>query len=323
MVIVTHNSEALIESCVAATVRAFGHLLDKIIIVDNGSVDITVDRLEKLKASFPAVQYIELAENLGFGAANNIGVKKTTSDFIALVNPDLLLNEGIGSELATNIGIADAIYTAPLYYPDGKRQANIGSFKSLFSALLQLVSAGKLIRRLGWTSALLNLLRFLYPRTTITQYLQEVSDTAAPTIRTVDWVSGAFMFLPRSVWSRVDGFNERFFLYVEDEDFCRRAKTKGIKTMVIPSIGGIHSVGYESKSSIENTLKKFYWRSMSTAYYLKVHVGLCASMTYRFCAALLLLWKFLQAPRAGFPYFSAAQCLLAGDDMLPTLRVPS
>jgi len=318
VIIVSYNNEQELESCVKCSRSAFGQLLKQIIIVDNGSNESTVAEINRISSAHNGVISVFLPSNVGFGAANNIGVKNSTAPFIALVNPDLELAKDIGPLLESFWANDAGVISVPLYYPNGQRQANSGKFKGLVSSLFQLMNIGRLVRRFRLVAFLRT---FRWRRgSAVSVYLEALAGEGSENVIHVDWVSGAFMFLSRKVWDAVGGFDESFFLYVEDEDLCRRVRKAGFNVSVVKCKGGIHKVGFESETNSLWKLKKFYWRSISTATYLSHHDSLLTARIYRLLSVIVLCIHVIANFKIKFPLSKAAYCLLKGQDCLYQLR---
>lgn len=112
----------------------------------------------------------------------------------------------------------------------------------------------------------------------------------------VDWVSGACMLARRSALERVNGFDERYFLYWEDADLCRRLRGQGYQIRYVPAATAVHRVGHSSREARSSAIRAFH----ESAYlYYSTHVAPTASPR-RFAAKVLLAarcWLMLQQSR--------------------------
>jgi len=191
----------------------------EVIIVNNNPKE----NLSNLERKFNKFSFLKTGKNLGYAAGNNIGIKKALkdkADFIFLVNNDTILDKGIlielikAADLNKEIGIfGPKIYFAPGYEFHKERYKKEEQGKVLWYA-------GGLI---DWQNILAS-----------HQGVDEVDFGQYDTSQQTDFVSGCAMFVKKEVFQKVGIFDERYFLYLEDVDFCRRAKMAGFNLFYIP-----------------------------------------------------------------------------------------
>ena len=181
----------------------------------------------------PGVRLIRNPENLGFARASNRGIAATSGDLVILVNPDSLVERGFFEKVEAffeenpSVGIAGP----RILGEDGELQLSARREISLVSGLL------------GRTS----LLTRLFPKSSLVKsQFPAVTSFEAPT--NVDWVSGACMVLRRRAVEQVGAFDERFFMYFEDADLCRRAREAGWSVFYLPHVEVIHEAGGSSRN---------------------------------------------------------------------------
>lgn len=179
----------------------------EIIVADNGS---SADKMDALQQEFPQVQWLRMDRNIGFGAALNRAVKEAKGDFVLLANPDLMTKQGSLQQLIDFFdGHAQAGIVGPkLVFENGKVQDSARKFPTVWS-LLQ--------HRLG--------------------FKEPLPDVASP----VDWLVGAALLMRRDVFLKLGGFDERFFLFFEDTDLCRRVKEAGYEAWYSPDSIFVHT----------------------------------------------------------------------------------
>ena len=197
----------------------------EIIIADNASSDGT---LEMLQRDFPDLKVLTSDKNEGFSKPVNRLLKAATGEYLVLLNPDTLLIEDVFSPqldwLAENeeVGIcipkvlnSDGSFQAQSKRGDAKPVAVFGYFLGL----------GK-----------------LFPQNrALNSYLMSWLDEDE--ISEVDAVSGSCMIIRRECWEQVGDFDEAFFAYQEDSDYCIRARKAGWKVMYVPISAIIHYGG--------------------------------------------------------------------------------
>lgn len=197
----------------------------EIIIVDNASQD---DSRERITAQFPGAAWIGLKNNIGFGRACNVGAQHAAGDYLLFLNPDTVVSRNSISDcIAFFDSHPDTAVVGPkIIGPDGRFEpASRRSFPTPFNAFCRLFG-----------------LAFLFPRSRrFGRYNLTYLDPDTPA--EVDAISGSFMFMRASVFRRIGGFDEEFFLYGEDLDLCVRIRELGYKVWYLPSIQIVHFKG--------------------------------------------------------------------------------
>lgn len=213
-IIVSFNSEQFIEACINSCLKYLPSD-SEIIVLDNSSVDKTVSILKKF---LPKIKLIVENKNLGFGAGNNLVVKEAEGEFLLLLNPDTKLVEPI-DELVKFYRQTDAIGVAgpKLIMPNGEIQPSVRSLPSAWRAFKEY------ILRIN------------------NSYSQYVPEGENPT--EVECIYGAAILIKKDLYERLGGFDEKYFLYYEDIDLCRRVKNLGKKVYYYPKVKVKHLVG--------------------------------------------------------------------------------
>ena len=202
--IVVHNSELAEIAPLLKCLRREKHILHWV-VVDNGSSDEIRDAVPRMGG-----MYVRPGKNLGFGAGHNLALKELAgvdAPYHLILNPDIVFGEDALSRLAN---VMDSHFDVGLVmpkilYPDGSHQFLCKLLPAPIDLMLRRFLPGP------WK-------RLAYKRTTL--YELRFLDSDAPAY--VPSLSGCFMFARRSVLEEVGGFDERFFLYMEDVDLCRR-----------------------------------------------------------------------------------------------------
>jgi hypothetical protein len=228
IIIVTWNNKEDITPCIKSIEKQC--CFAEVIVVDNASTDGTC---EAIKMDFPWIKLIELSENLGFPKANNIGINISRGEYILLLNPDTIIpggNLNTMYELMENhrdIGVSTCI----IKYPTGRIQFEAGRrFYSLIDFL--------------FTAIYLNV---LFPNTCLNYQL--IGNWDHKSSRSVDCISGAYMFIRKNVLEQIGILDETFFMYFEDVDLCYRVRQAEWKIWYESSTYIIHSGGSSRKKS--------------------------------------------------------------------------
>lgn len=224
------------------------HTLFETIYVDNCSVDGSVEWLQK---KYPQVKIIVNKEPYGFGRNNNIGVKASNGDYIAIVNPDIEVQKGC-IDLINDYARAnnnEGVICPQLLNPDGSLQFSVRKFITLSMILRRWLS--------GENDNSNN--------SKVRKYLCKDLDFSET--QEIDWAIGAALFMSKETYEVLGGFDERYFLYVEDEDLCLRAWEKGIPVIYYPEAKLIHNHLRGSTHLSKKTL--YHFKSLFT--FFKLH----------------------------------------------------
>jgi len=244
VIIVTYNSRedvpALLESLWQHTARD----QCEVIVVDNCSGDGTAQFIEGEHAW---VRLVRPAVNAGLSAGVNAGVAASSGEFVAVLNPDVRFDRDVLSPLAAYLRAhRDAGVVAPkLLNDDGTVQLSCRTFPGYATVLFNRYS----------------LLTRLFPGNRRSrQYLMSDFDHAS--LHDVDWVSGAALMFPRRVFDRLGGWDEGFFLFNEDVDFCRRVHDAGYRVVYDPEVFVYHSIGISKRASARIVVERHrsIWR---------------------------------------------------------------
>ena len=233
------------------------------VVVDNASTDGS----ERTAVAFESTQLLRNRENVGFGRGVNQGVAACTADRILIMNPDCRLATGALPPLMAVLD-ADprcAIAAPRILDPDGSPQGNARGDPDMLTGLF------------GRTSTL----RRSLSRLDVAR--RNVITADAPT--EVDWVSGACMLVRRDALASVGGFDERYFMYWEDADLCRRLRDRGYTILYVPGSSAVHQVGQSSRTARASSIRAFH----DSAYlYYATHVAPGALNPKRWIAHALL-----------------------------------
>jgi N-acetylglucosaminyl-diphospho-decaprenol L-rhamnosyltransferase len=223
-VIVNYEAGPALTACVAsllADTTAGGP--PEVVVVDNGSDD---DSVTELRAAFPTVPVIHPGANLGYGRAANLGIAATRAPIVAVLNPDAEVAVGTAAAVVGRFDLEPRLAAVgpQLLNPDGTRYPGARSSPSLGDAVGHAV------------------LGTIAPENRFTHsYRQLGADPEQP--RNVEWVSGAAVWLRREALDRVGGWDERFFLFFEDVDLCRRLGADGWSIAYEPGGHVMHTIG--------------------------------------------------------------------------------
>ena len=248
--IITLNARDYLRACLESIRKYSPALSYEIIVADNASTDSTVEMLAR---DYPQVRVIRNPQNLGFSKPVNQMLAVAQGDFFVLLNPDTLLVEDVFTPLVAYLRAHPEVGIAipKVVNADGSLQVQSRRGEArpaeVFGYFFRL---GK-----------------LFPRSRkLNGYLQ--SWLPENEIAEVKAVSGSCMFIRRETWQQVGGFDEQFFAYQEDSDYCLRARQAGWKVMYVPLAKIIH-FGGQGGSSAQPVQSLYQWHRSYYLYYRK------------------------------------------------------
>jgi len=208
------------------------------IVVDNDSPNNDWANVEELCKTLDNCHVIKIAENRGFGAGNNEAAKFAKGEFLAFVNPDILVEKKCFDELLKvfedgNIGIS----SPSLVNPDGSKQISARKFPTLAELFYR---------------------RFLNNKESESQEFP-------------DWVHGSFMVMKKSLFEKIGGFDDRFFLFFEDTDLCHRVWEQKLRVALVKNARAVHNDKRLSGKDAYSVFNKYFWIHALSAvkYFLK------------------------------------------------------
>ncbi|MFZ6028804.1 MAG: glycosyltransferase family 2 protein [Chloroflexota bacterium] len=272
IIIVNWNTRALLAECLQSLADTLPGVAHDIWVVDNASGD---DSLAMLARDFPAVQVIANRENVGFGRANNQAMARSRGRFMLLFNSDAVATPGSIDallQLAQSQERAGMV-GAHLRNTDGSFQASYTPFPTLWQEFLILSGLG----------------RALYGRHYPSRGPAEERGPQA-----VDYVEGACMLVRRETFEQVGGFDENFFMYAEEVDWCCSMKEAGWQVWYHPEARIIH---HGSGSSNERRTKREGDLYQSRVRFFRKHYGNTPAAALK---VLIYLFTALKGGAHGF-----------------------
>lgn len=268
IIIVNWNTKDLLRSCLASV---FAHTVRhsiEVIVVDNNSPDNSAAMVEQ---EFPCVRLIANSVNRGFAAANNQGLEIARGANLLLLNPDtVIVSDAIGTMLDYLAAHSVGAVTCKLLNGDGTLQRSVNTFYSFWGSFLE----NRLFQEL------LKGLKFSGDR------VMSFWDHAS--VRDIDWAFGAVLMFPRSVYERIGGLDERYFIYAEEMDFYMRLKSAGYRAVFLPEAEIVH---YGKSSSRQRRAEMFIENYKSFYIFLKKHYSTASYLLYRTRTMVyLMLW---------------------------------
>lgn len=242
-IVVTYDSAAHISACLKALTSEIDAVGGEVVVFDNNSGDAT---LRAVESGFPDVKIIRSDNNIGFAAANNNAAAESQGEYLLLVNPDLALDSG---SLAKMLAVFDehddaGAVAGRMRNPDGTFQPtcrNLPTMKNIF------FSRGSMLGGKGGSN----------------KYTLGDFDSPTP----VPAAAATCLLLRRDFFLELGGFDERFFMFMEDTDLSRRIGETGKKIYFIPDAGGVHHWG--GGSAVSKITRLRYHHMSVWKYFLK------------------------------------------------------
>lgn len=239
IIIVSYNTKDLLLDCISSIHTTIKKTPYEIIVVDNASTDKTSKELENKKSDFKNMKLIQNEENEGFSKANNRGVKIAKGEYILFLNPDMIMYEhtidGMIKYMEEHKDVGAA--TCFLELTDGTLDdATHRGFPTPWNSFTHFSGLSKVFKK----------------SKSIAGYSLGHEDLTKT--HEIDALAGAFMVVPRSAGDEAGWWDEDYFWYGEDIDFCYKLKLAGWKIMFVPKYRALHYKGASGgiKKSTQN-----------------------------------------------------------------------
>lgn len=252
VIVVNYKVKEELIACISSIIKSKPKVSYEIIVVDNDREN-SLKRV--LKEKFLQVKYIKSPGNIGYGAGNNLGAKYASGEYLFFLNPDTLVIDDAIEQLYKfiksnkNIGIASPLLVDSQLTPfKTQSRKELTPFNAIYS---------------------FSFLRKIFPKKSI--YDDDFFKYWDKKLHIeVDTVPGAALIIAKNLFDKINGFDEHFFLYFEENDLSKRIKNLGYKQFIYPKSKIIHTIGQSTKQikSREDIFMK------SRFYYFKKHYGL-------------------------------------------------
>ncbi|MBN2208068.1 MAG: glycosyltransferase family 2 protein [Candidatus Coatesbacteria bacterium] len=235
VIVVSYNSSEHLERCLRDVLRAAEGIRFEVIIVDNASCDDSVRTVLEAFGDRPWLTVIRNEKNLGYGKACNMGADPSSGRYVLFLNPDVFVGaNALGASLAafSEQSRCGAV-TARMFWDD--EMEFMASFLKEVTPMSALIQHTSLRRFLG---------RRVFEKFWKADWDVWASEVPVP----VSSAPAGYLMLPRGVFESLGGFDERFFLYYEDDDLCARIRKAGLDIYVVPDASAVHYCGQSLKS---------------------------------------------------------------------------
>ncbi len=275
VIIVNYNTYDLLINCINSIYDQTKDVSFEIIVVDNASSDGSEN---KVKENFPEIIFIQSEENIGFGRANNLGIERAEGKYVFLLNSDtILLNNSIKV-------FFDFYENKSIIF---KKIGAIGGELLKIDRSSRNHSSQYFPKMADEFKTLINALFFKLTKKIAYKFNDEAILTEIETYKEVDYVTGADLFISKSLLLEFGCFDNNFFMYFEETDLQKRLVNAGYRNYLISGTKIIH---YEGASFNKKTSgNRIYMLDQSRFYYYKKHENIIFYVVFRFFYFLLTL----------------------------------
>lgn len=221
IVILNYNTKGLLKQCLKGILGLNMSLSYEIIVVDNASPDASAEMMKKF---FPNIKLIETGKNSGCAYGYNKGIGEASGDYIFIMNTDIIIQdnslEKLHKYMEENQSVGMAV--PKLTNPDSSVQHSCMQFPRFFYFVYRRTPLGKI----PWV------------KKRVDKYL--MVDWDHEENKEIDWAIGGAMFVRRAAIDKVGLMDERFFMYLEDTDWCRRFWQAGFRVVYLASAKMVH-----------------------------------------------------------------------------------
>jgi len=245
IIVVTYNSARDIDRALRSLTDPPPVTAHEILVVDNASTDDTVPRI---RSSWSRVRLIASDTNLGFAAANNRGIRESSSELVLLLNPDTSVPAGALDRLVAHLDARPDVAIVGPRIVDAEGRAEL-SFGSMIAPLTELRQKVLVVGNERGVGPIVTMVARMTRRT-----------------REVDWVSGACLLIRRADLEAAGLLDERFFLYTEDVDLCASVRMRGRTVLFAADVEIEHLRGRSAGAATPAA-----YRRSQLAFYAKHH----------------------------------------------------
>lgn len=274
IIIISYNTRELTDNCIKSIINDNENSINRIIVVDNASKDDTVNYI---KTNYPSVILVRNSENLGYAKAVNIGIKYTESEVVIISNSDVVYPRNSIITMLEFIHKSQEIgCTAPQQiFSDGSWQRSYGFYPSVKLALMDfflITSLNNAFKKTFW--------KFL-PIDRHPKY--------------VEYLDGASLFIRKKAFEQLGGFDEDYFFYTEETDFCYRMNRTQWQVIFYPKVKIIHHRGASYQNNNPEVIKMLIESKIlfCKKHYPKFHTNLFIKIEKFHSIVMKYLWRFV------------------------------
>lgn len=270
VIVVNWNTGDLLWRCLESIYADLSEVQAEVLVVDSASTD---QSLAAAQEQFPQARYIQTPVNVGFGSANNLALRQAKGDYLWLLNPDTLVHPGAIKTLLNFMKQNPRVGAAAsrLLNADGSLQYSCSPEPTLGREFLRMCHLGS-VRPDGY-------------------YSMETWDLVDP--RRVEVILGACMLVRRTALDQAGLFDERFFMYSEEVDLCRRIRLAGWEIYWVPQALVTHYGGQSTRQMAAEMFVQLYRAKIE---FFRKHHGTLQASLYKLILYISGLPRLILAP---------------------------
>lgn len=244
ILVISYNTREMTLACLRSVFAETRKSQYEAIVVDNASSD---GSSLAISAMIPGANLIASQENLGFAKANNLAAAQASGEWLLLLNPDTVVQDGA----------IDRLLTFARAHPE----ASIFGGRTVFGN--GRLNPGSCWRRpTPWSVFCVSTgISSIFPRSEMFSP-ESYGAWQRDSVREVDIVSGCFLLIRRELWNELGGFDPAFFMYGEESDLCLRARRAGHRCMICPEASIIHYGGASERVRADKMVRLFRAKSL-------------------------------------------------------------
>lgn len=228
IIITHHRTPELLFLCIKSIKETIGNIKYEIFVVDSESDGSAQDLIQE---KWPKINFISFKKNLGYSKIVNAGLKKTNGDYILILNADIIVLEDAISEMLKFIKENSDVGAIGPQLLDFNNNIQSSCFSNPNPKTI--LARRTFLGKLKWG------------RKKIDKFI--IANWDKKTTREVDWIQGSAIMIRKSAFKKIGPLDERFFMYFEDADWCRRLWQNGYKVVYLPSAKMVHYYHRSSK----------------------------------------------------------------------------
>lgn len=267
IIIINYKQKKYTEECVRSVYDKFKSHPFEVIIVNNSPEE----SLKHLSSEYPGLRLIE-NENKGYSQANNTGARASSGEYLFFLNADTVIKTDFLNSFTEAFKDIDfGAAGVKLENPDGSFQLSFWKENNFFNEIENKSEETKFKEK-------------------DEQYIS-AKEKEYSKIKVVDWVTGAAMIIRKDNFEKVNGFDEKYFLFYEDADICRRLNDIGLKNYFYPDCEIVHYKGENVNSEFQSGT--YFYSKESQLLYYKTHNNLFNKLALRSYLFVKFLIKYL------------------------------
>jgi GT2 family glycosyltransferase len=247
IIVASYNARPDLERCLTSLHTPSPAISSEVIVVDNGSGDGSAEAARR----WPQVRVVELGANRGYAAANNVGIRSSRAGLLLLLNSDTVVPHGAVDGLVRVLASRPDVAVVGPRLVDSAGRPEL-SFGRMVSPLVE-------FRRRRLMQGMIR------EDAGVLQQVERMTRAE----QSPDWVSGACLLVRRADAEAVGLLDERYFMYLEDVDFCAAIRARGRRVLFTPSVEVVHLRGRSAAAAPAATAAAY--RRSQIAFYRKHH----------------------------------------------------